>query len=64
MKWYVQESSNDVNMRGTEILTAGKLAAHLGISDVKSSEGWLWRFRNRHGLFSKVLRGEASDADA
>ena len=45
MKWYVQERSNGVNVRGTEILAAaGKLAAHLGFSDFKGSEGWLWRF--------------------
>ena len=50
MKWYVQERSNGVNVRGTEILAAArKLAAHLDFSDFKGSEGWLWRFRNRHG---------------
>ena len=60
----MQERSNGVNVRGTEILAAaGKLAAHLGFSDFKGSEGWLWRFRNRHGLFNKVLHGEAGDAD-
>ena len=64
MKWYVQERSNGVNVRGTEILAAArKLAAHLDFSDFKGSEGWLWRFRNRHGLFNKVLHGEAGDAD-
>ena len=45
MKWYVQERSNGVNVRGTEILAAArKLAAHLDFSDFKGSEGWLWRF--------------------
>ena len=68
MNWYVQERSNGVNARGTEILAAaGKLATHRGISDFKSSEGWLWRIRNRHGLFNqwfnKVLHGEAGDDD-
>jgi len=39
----VQECSNGVNVRGTEILAAaGKLATHLGCSDFKGSEGWLW----------------------
>ena len=42
---------------------AAKLAAHLGYTDFKRSEGWLWQFRNCHGLFSKVLHGEAVDAD-
>ena len=64
MKWHVQECSNGINVRGTEILAAAKkLAAHLGISDFKGSEGWLWQFRNRHRLFDKVLHGEAGDAD-
>ena len=45
MKWYVQERSNDVNVRGTEILAAaGKRPAHLGISNFKGTEEWLWRF--------------------
>ena len=39
-KWYVQKRSNGFTIRGTEILAAaGKLAAHLGFSDFKSSEG-------------------------
>ena len=64
MKWYVQERSNGVNVGGAKILAAvGKLAARLGISDCKSSEGWLRRFQTPHGLFKKVLHGEAGDAD-
>ena len=64
MKWYVQKRSNGVNVRGNKILAAaGKFAAHLGVSDFKGNEGWLWQFRNRHGLFNKVLHGEAGDAD-
>ena len=58
------ERSNGVNVIGTEILAAaGKLADHLGMSDFKGSEGWLWRFRNRHELFNKVVHGEAGDTD-
>ena len=60
----MQERSNGVNVRGTEILAAaGKLAAYVGVSNFKGTERWLWRFRNRHGLFNKVLHGEAGDAD-
>ena len=29
----------------------------------KRSEEWLWRFRNCHGLFNKVLHREAGNAD-
>ena len=56
MKLYVQERSNGVNVRGTEILAAaGKLAAHLGIRDFKGSEGWLWRFRNVMDCLTKFF---------
>ena len=60
----MHERSYGVDVRGTERLAAvGKLAAHLGIGEFKGSEGWLWRFRNRQGLFNKVLHSEAGDAD-
>ena len=64
MKWYVQERSSGVNVRGVELLAAAtKLASHLEYTDFKGSEGWLWRFRNRHGLFNEIQHGEAGDAD-
>ena len=64
MKWYIQERSSGVNVRGVEQLAAAtKLASHLGYTSFKGSEGWLWRFRNRHGLFNKIQHGEAGDAD-
>ena len=27
------------------------------------SDGWLWRFRNHHGIGNKVERGESGSAD-
>ena len=65
MKWYVQERSSGVNVCGVELLAAAtKLASHLGYTDFKGSEGWLWRFQNRHGLlFNEIQHGEAGDAD-
>ena len=64
MKWYVQKRSSGVNVRGVELLAAAtKLATHLGYTEFTGSEGWLWRFRNRHGLFNEILHGEAGDAD-
>ena len=48
-KWYVQQRSVSVNVRGLEIVdAANKLARHMGIESVKASDYWLWRFRNRH----------------
>ena len=32
---------------------ANKLARHMGIESCKPSDGWLWRFRNRHGIGGK-----------
>ena len=64
MKWYVQERSSGVNVRGVELLAAAtELASHLGYTNFKGSEGWLWRFRNRDRLFNEMEHGEAGDAD-
>ena len=64
MKWYVQERSSGVNVRGVKLLAAAtKLAYHLGYTDFNGSEGWLWRFRNRHGLFNEIQHGEVGNAD-
>ena len=54
-KWYVQQRSVSVNVRGLEIAdAANKLACHMGIESFKASEGWLWRLRNRHGIGNQV----------
>ena len=55
-KWYVNE-------RGLEIAdAANKLARRMGIESFKASDGWLWRFRNRHGIGNKVEHGESGSA--
>ena len=52
-KWYTQERSVKVNVRGTDLLDAAcKLAKHMGI-EFSGSTGWLWRFRKRHGIGNK-----------
>ena len=61
-KWWNQMASSGVNARGVDILDAAtQLAADLGITDFNASEGWLWRFRRRHALGNRVVRGEAAD---
>ena len=53
-----------MNVRGLEIAdAANKLARHMGIESFKDSDGWLWRFRNRHEIGNKVERGESSSAN-
>ena len=64
LKWFRQEKSAGMLVRGVEILSAAKtLASHLGKTDFKGSDGWLWRFRNRHGLGNTIAHGEAGSAD-
>ena len=63
-KWYVQEHSVVVNVRGVDILDATvKLDAHMGIH-YSGSAGWLWRFCNCHGIHNKVVHGEAGSGDS
>ena len=51
-------------MRVLEIAdAANNIALYLGIESFKASDGWLWRFRNRHGIGNKVERGEPGRAD-
>ncbi|KAG7157478.1 E3 ubiquitin-protein ligase synoviolin-like 1 [Homarus americanus] len=50
-KWFVQQRSCGNVVRGVEIQAAAvKLASHMGIENFEASDGWLWRFRNRHGM--------------
>ncbi|XP_045104336.1 tigger transposable element-derived protein 7-like [Portunus trituberculatus] len=63
-KWYTQERACGVEVRGVELAaSAAKLAAHMGI-EFKASDGWLWRFRRRHGIRNLAVTGEAESADA
>ena len=63
-KWYVQQRSVSMNVRGLEIAdAANKLARHMCIESFNASDGWLWRFSNRHGVGNKVGRGEFGGAD-
>ena len=53
-----------MNVCGLDIAnTANKLAFHMDIESFKASDGWLWRFHNRHGMGNKVERGESGSAD-
>ncbi|KAG7159730.1 Tigger transposable element-derived protein 7-like 2, partial [Homarus americanus] len=62
-KWFVQQRSCGNVVRGVEIQAAAvKLASHMGIENFEASDGWLWRFRNRHGMCNKIMHGEAGSA--
>ncbi|KAG7176855.1 Tigger transposable element-derived protein 7-like 56 [Homarus americanus] len=34
----------------------------MGIENFEASDGWLWRFRNRHGMCNKITHGEAGSS--
>ncbi|XP_022913914.2 tigger transposable element-derived protein 7-like [Onthophagus taurus] len=53
-KWYVQQRSCGAAVRAVELKSAAiKLANLMNIISFKASEGWLWRFRKRHGIINK-----------
>lgn len=61
-KWYTQQRASGVNIRGVDIQSAAvKLAKHME-TKFEASDGWLWRFRNRHGIGNRVIFGKAGSA--
>ena len=62
-KWYVQQKACGTQVTSESIQNAcEQIGKHLSI-ECSASDGWLWRFRNRHGLRDTQLRGEAGSAD-
>nr|CAD7586641.1 unnamed protein product [Timema genevievae] len=54
-KWYVQQRSSRVVVRGVELQAAAeRLAKHMNI-EFKARDGWLYRFRNQHGIVNKRI---------
>ncbi|KAK3870809.1 hypothetical protein Pcinc_024003 [Petrolisthes cinctipes] len=63
-KWGSQQQSNGIPVHGCDIQHAAqRLAQHLSVENFKSSSGWLWRFRQRHGKSNKPVCGESLSAD-
>lgn len=64
LTWFKQQRAAGVLVRGTEVLNAAEKFAQLqGVKDFKASEGWLFRFKRRHGLSNRKAHGEALDCD-
>jgi transposase len=62
-KWFVQQRSSGVVVRSVELRAAAeKLSEHMGIA-FRASDGWLWRFRKRHGISNRKTSGESLSAD-
>ena len=64
LHWYQQQRGSGVMVRGAELkMAAEKFATRVGMNDFKASDGWLYRFKFRHGLSARRTHGEALDAD-
>ena len=62
-KWFIQQRSVGVITRGNEIKhAASTFAEKMNIANFKASDGWLYRFRKRHGLQDTKLSGESASA--
>ena len=63
VKWYRQEDGVGVSVRGCEIQDAARrLAAQMGVQDFNASDGWMFRFRQRHCMFQRRAHGESGSA--
>ena len=64
LTWFTAARARDVNIT-TSILEekANQLAEQLGNPDFKATNGWICRWKNRHGIKYKKQHGEKSDAD-
>ena len=63
-EWYKQQRSVGVPIRGTDFQdAANRFAKHLNIQNFTASNGWLFRFRSRHGISNRKICGESMSAD-
>ncbi|KRX72758.1 Tigger transposable element-derived protein 6 [Trichinella sp. T6] len=61
LKWFKQVRTSNIPVDGTVVRSkAAELAHMMGINDFKASNGWINRFRERHGLVYRSVRGEAA----
>ena len=63
LKWYRQEDSVGIAVWGCDIEDAAlRLAVQKKIADFQASNGWLYRFRQRLGMFQRHAHGESGSA--
>jgi hypothetical protein len=64
IEWFSKIRSQSVPVSGPMIqVKALEFAAELGITDFKASNGWLERFRKRHGIKFRSICGESSSVN-
>ncbi|XP_056017299.1 tigger transposable element-derived protein 6-like [Ostrea edulis] len=62
--WFTQVRTKNIPVTGDMIIEKGKqYGTELGISNFKYSEGWLTRFKQRHGISSRIISGESTGID-
>lgn len=60
-KWYQQMRASNVPLDGSLVKEKAKqIALRLGIEDFAASNGWISRFKDRHGLVYKKISGECA----
>jgi len=60
--WYQQARASNIPIDGTTLREKAKIiAAQLNINNFSVSNGWVSRFKDRHGLVFKKLAGESAE---
>jgi len=60
--WYQQALASNITIDGTTLREKAKIiAAQLNIDNFGASNGWVSRFKDRHGLVYKKLVGESAE---
>ena len=62
--WFTQKHSMNIPISGTLLAEKAKVfASALGFNDFRASNGFIDRFKKRHGIKSHLISGEAAAAD-
>ncbi|XP_037576660.1 major centromere autoantigen B [Dermacentor silvarum] len=64
LKWFKQARASGVNFNGSVLKEkALEVVDALGIDDFTTSNGWISRFRARHGIAYRQVNGEAASVN-
>ena len=64
-KWFIQMRAKDFPLNGPVLkVKASEFATSFGCDDFKASEGWLGKFKTRHGISFKEVAGEENAVTA
>jgi len=64
LTWFQQKRAARIPISGPLLQTkAREFALKLGVEDFQASNGWLQKFKNRHGITGKCISGESGSVD-